>query len=148
MDKIVGIGNALTDILVNIEDDSFLKRLNVNKGGVRFIDKEEFAATNETIARMNPYYSTGGSAGNTVFALARLGLDVAMFGKLGDDVNGDFYRARFRELGGKYITFGSDAHYAEHLAAGFAEAHEAAVQAGFDECVFFQNHHPMCIPLH
>ena len=55
---------------------------------------------------------------------------------------------RFRELGGKYITFGSDAHYAEHLAAGFAEAHEAAVQAGFDECVFFQNHHPMCIPLH
>ena len=47
MDKIVGIGNALTDILVNIEDDSFLKRLNVNKGGVRFIDKEEFAVLQE-----------------------------------------------------------------------------------------------------
>ena len=53
---------------------------------------------------------------------------------------------RFRELGGQYITFGSDAHYAEHLAAHFAEAREAAEYAGFDSCVFFQNHHPMVIP--
>lgn len=99
MDKIVGIGNALTDILVNIEDDSFLKRLNVNKGGVRFIDKEEFATTNETIARMNPYYSTGGSAGNTIRALSMLGLECGFIGKAGNDRYGEFYRKDFDKLG-------------------------------------------------
>ena len=33
---------------------------------------------------------------------------------------------RFKDMGGKFITIGSDAHYAEHLASGFAEAKEAA----------------------
>lgn len=54
---------------------------------------------------------------------------------------------RFHELGGKYITFGSDAHYAEDIAKGLPEAREAALFAGFDCCVFYQNHHPMEIPL-
>ncbi len=53
---------------------------------------------------------------------------------------------RFRELGGKYVTFGSDAHYVEHLAKDFDKAAEAAKYAGFDCCVFFQNHNPMEIP--
>lgn len=50
---------------------------------------------------------------------------------------------RFKELGGKYITLGSDAHYAEDLASDFDKAVEAAKQAGFEYCVFYQNHHPM-----
>lgn len=54
---------------------------------------------------------------------------------------------RFHELGGKYITFGSDAHFAEDIAKGLAEAREAALAAGFDRCVFYQNRHPMEIPL-
>lgn len=53
---------------------------------------------------------------------------------------------RFRELGGKYITFGSDAHYAEDLASNFDKALEAAKYAGFHSCVFYQNHQPMEIP--
>ena len=54
---------------------------------------------------------------------------------------------RFRELGGKYVTFGSDAHYVEDLAKDFDKAAEAARYAGFQSCVFFQNRNPMEIPL-
>ncbi|MBR1810581.1 MAG: histidinol-phosphatase HisJ family protein [Clostridia bacterium] len=53
---------------------------------------------------------------------------------------------RFRELGGKYITFASDAHYVSDLAYGFSEAMEAAKYAGFTSCVFYQQHNPMEIP--
>ncbi|MDR1629989.1 MAG: histidinol-phosphatase HisJ family protein [Oscillospiraceae bacterium] len=54
---------------------------------------------------------------------------------------------RFRELGGKYITIGSDAHYAEHLAAGFDDALEVAQEAGFDCVTLFQNRDPVEIPI-
>lgn len=54
---------------------------------------------------------------------------------------------RFRELGGKHITLGSDAHYAEHLAAGFDEALDVALEAGFDCISLFQNRHPVEIPI-
>lgn len=53
---------------------------------------------------------------------------------------------RFHELGGKYITFGSDAHYVQDLAADFDKALEAAKYAGFKSCVFYQNRQPMEIP--
>ena len=49
--------------------------------------------------------SPGGSAGNTLFALARLGAPAAFLGKTGDCANGQFYRARFAELGGDSSRF-------------------------------------------
>jgi len=54
---------------------------------------------------------------------------------------------RFKDMGGKFITIGSDAHYAEHLASGFAEAKEAALAAGFKSETFFQSHSPFEIPI-
>ncbi len=50
---------------------------------------------------------------------------------------------RFRELGGKYVTVGSDAHYAEHLAADIDAAYSAALEAGFDSITFFQKRTPL-----
>ncbi len=50
---------------------------------------------------------------------------------------------RFKELGGKYVTVGSDAHYAEHLAADIDMAYNAALEAGFESITFFQKRIPM-----
>lgn len=50
---------------------------------------------------------------------------------------------RFKELGGKYVSVGSDAHYAEHLAADIDMAYSCAIEAGFDSITFFQKHTPM-----
>ena len=54
---------------------------------------------------------------------------------------------RFKELGGKYITVGSDAHYAEHLAAGIDKAYDAAYKAGFENIAFFQKRTPMLMKI-
>ncbi len=50
---------------------------------------------------------------------------------------------RFKELGGKYVSVGSDAHYAEHLAADIDMAYNAALEAGFDSITFFEKRTPM-----
>ena len=50
---------------------------------------------------------------------------------------------RFKELGGKYVTVGSDAHYAEHLAADIDMAYSCALEAGFDCITFFQKRTPI-----
>lgn len=54
---------------------------------------------------------------------------------------------RFRALGGKFVTYGSDAHYAEHLAAGAETAYDMAKAAGFDCITFFQQRTPMQMPI-
>lgn len=54
---------------------------------------------------------------------------------------------RFKEMGGKYITVGSDAHYAEHLANDIDKALDAALEAGFECVTFFQKRTPMLMKI-
>lgn len=56
------------------------------------------------------------------------------------------YVRLFRELGGKYITLGSDAHMPEHLAVGMAEGIAAAKEAGFTAATVFVNRQPVELP--
>ncbi len=50
---------------------------------------------------------------------------------------------RFKELGGNFVSVGSDAHFAEHLASDIDKAYDCAVKAGFDSITFYQKHTPM-----
>lgn len=54
---------------------------------------------------------------------------------------------RYRELGGKLITIGSDAHYAEHLGAGIEQGYELALKCGFDSIAVYQNRVPTMVPI-
>lgn len=54
---------------------------------------------------------------------------------------------RFRELGGKLISVGSDAHYAQHIAVGIKTALDVAKNAGFDAVTIFQKRHAIEIPI-
>ena len=54
--------------------------------------------------------------------------------------------SRFKELGGKYITIGSDAHKTSDLAAGILEGFEIAHQAGFSHFTIYCNRKPMLFP--
>ena len=56
------------------------------------------------------------------------------------------YVRQFRELGGKYVTLGSDAHTPEHMAIGMREGIAAAKEAGFDCATVFINRSPLQIP--
>lgn len=54
---------------------------------------------------------------------------------------------RYKQLGGEYITVGSDAHFAEHLGAGIEQAYQMALKCGFDKVALYQNRTPTLIPI-
>ncbi|MBQ2847566.1 MAG: histidinol-phosphatase HisJ family protein [Clostridia bacterium] len=54
---------------------------------------------------------------------------------------------RYKELGGKLLTIGSDAHYAEHLGAGIEQGYELALKCGFDKIALYQDRTPTLIPI-
>lgn len=54
---------------------------------------------------------------------------------------------RFRALGGEFVTYGSDAHYAEDIGKGMEEAFDVMRQAGFRELTLFQRRTPLQLPI-
>ena len=59
----------------------------------------------------------------------------------------DWVLRRYRELGGQYVTIGSDAHVAKYVGAGFTEAAAALKRTGFDSYTIYKNRCPIQIPL-
>lgn len=49
------------------------------------------------------------------------------------------YVRRFRELGGEFLTLGSDAHFTEHVGAGIDRGYEIAENCGFEYVTYFRN---------
>ncbi len=96
MKKVLGIGNALIDILVQVEDETILDELSLPKGSMQLIDTQRYHDISERIAQMPKKRATGGSACNTVLALARLGAEPAIIGKISDDDNGTFFAENCR----------------------------------------------------
>lgn len=54
---------------------------------------------------------------------------------------------RFRKLGGKYITIGTDAHTADMVGKGIERGIEAAKEAGFDAYYIYEKHNPVRIEI-
>ena len=54
---------------------------------------------------------------------------------------------KFKKMGGRYVAVGSDAHFAEHLAADIEKAYEVALEAGFECITFFQKRTPMLMKI-
>ena len=86
---VVGIGNAIVDIIDNTDDD-FLQRHGMAKGGMALIDE---ARAEAIYAAMGPAIAlSGGSAGNTIAGLASLGARCGYIGKVRDDQLGAVFR--------------------------------------------------------
>ena len=103
---VLGAGSPIVDLLVSI-DDGFLKSIAAAKGGMELVDQSMIESLLNKIPG-NPVKAPGGSAGNTIFGLARLGVPVAFLGKVGADADGDYYRKRLVELGGRDSSFRFD----------------------------------------
>lgn len=54
---------------------------------------------------------------------------------------------RFKELGGKYITIGTDSHNADSVGKGIKEGIEVAKKAGFKQYTIYENHKPIMIDI-
>lgn len=98
MKRIAGIGNALTDMLVNMPDDSILAKYSLAKGSMNLVDGELQTAVSKAVAGSPYTLSLGGSAGNTIRALASLGYATGFIGEVGRDTTGDFFEQALRNL--------------------------------------------------
>lgn len=99
MNKIIGMGNALVDVLVRIDDDSLLEKLHLPKGSMQLIQEDTLSEIRKYTSGMKIHRSTGGSAGNTVCALAALGANPGFIGKVGQDETGAFFGDTLRQRG-------------------------------------------------
>ncbi len=99
MKSILGMGNALTDILAVLPDDTLLKTFHLPKGSMQHVDKE----TGEKILQaLKPYgvkYVAGGSAANTISCTSRFGMPSYFIGKVGDDELGHLFQSDQEEAG-------------------------------------------------
>lgn len=67
--------------------------------------------------------------------------------KLGKTMPEEDVVRRFKQLGGEFVTVGSDAHYAKDIGAGVDVGMEIAQRSGFDCVTLFQNRQPVQIPI-
>ena len=71
MKKILGIGNALVDVLVKLENEQFLSEYNLPKGSMQLVVERDFAKRLLMVLKSaNPQTTSGGSAANTIHGLA------------------------------------------------------------------------------
>jgi sugar/nucleoside kinase (ribokinase family) len=91
MKKILGMGNALTDILLQISDDVVLEKLNLPKGSMQLINLNKSEEIRDCLDFSDALMATGGSASNTVNGVARLGGSAGFIGKIGKDEVGVFF---------------------------------------------------------
>ncbi len=98
---VVGIGNAIVDVLVHA-DDAFLAEYAIDKGAMTLVDAERA----EFLYRgMGPGVEvSGGSAANTLTAVAALGGRAAYIGKVCNDQLGDVFTHDIRDAGVRYDT--------------------------------------------
>jgi fructokinase len=93
---VVGIGNAMVDVLAQV-DDSFLSRHAMRKGAMTLVDTAQAEAI--YVAMPPGQEKSGGSAGNTCAVAAALGSRVAYLGKVADDQLGAVFRHDIQAAG-------------------------------------------------
>jgi sugar/nucleoside kinase (ribokinase family) len=98
---VLGIGNAIVDVLSRADDD-FLIRRGLAKGAMQLIDEDDATALYDAMAA--GVEMSGGSAANTIAGIASFGGRAAFFGKLRDDQLGDVFAHDIRSLGVAFDT--------------------------------------------
>ncbi|GAF04437.1 adenosine kinase [Saccharicrinis fermentans] len=97
MSKVLGMGNALVDILARIEHDDLLEKLNLPKGSMQLVDADTSSKVLDEIANYTKEQASGGSAANTIHGLSCLAVSTGFFGKVGRDELGAFFKKDMSE---------------------------------------------------
>jgi sugar/nucleoside kinase (ribokinase family) len=103
--KILGIGNALVDVLIRLENDNFLSEYNLPKGSMQLVDKDFALRLLMVLKSANPQVTSGGSAANTIHGLAKLGVETGYIGKIGPDDFGTIFTEDLQKNKIKPILF-------------------------------------------
>jgi sugar/nucleoside kinase (ribokinase family) len=108
MKKILGIGNALVDILTFIDSDKTLDRFSLPKGSMQLVDSDKSHQVKEGTSGFPRSKASGGSAANTIHGLAMLGAKTGFIGTVGKDETGDFFENDMKKAGVKTMLLRRD----------------------------------------
>ncbi len=104
---LVGIGNALVDFEVQV-DDAFIEQISVTKGGMTLSSAAEQKKVLEALQSRPRKISSGGSAANTVHGASVLGANSYYLGRVANDENGKHYTEDMRTCGVGFCGPGAD----------------------------------------
>ena len=99
MKSILGIGNALTDILAVLPDDTLLNTFHLPVGSMQHVDRETGDKIWAALKPLGVKYVAGGSAANTITCTAILGMPSSFIGKVGDDELGHLFKSDQEQYG-------------------------------------------------
>ena len=91
MKNILGIGNALVDIMTKLDSDSYLAHFGLPKGSMVLVDAVKSKSVSDGTLHLKKTIRSGGSAANTIHGLAWMGLDTGFIGKIGKDELGKVF---------------------------------------------------------
>ena len=98
--KILGIGNAIVDVFVKVNDDFLLKN-NLTKGSMKLLEKQEFESLKSTIKIEK--IEAGGSVANTMAGVAYLKGDASFIGKIKSDEFGKIYKKSLEKINVSFL---------------------------------------------
>ncbi len=99
MKRILGIGNALVDIMTLLHGEYILREFNLPKGSMQLVDREKSEGIKAATEIFPRTWTSGGSAANTIHGLAMLGADTGFIGSIGRDDIGDFFENDMKKAG-------------------------------------------------
>ncbi|ELP94050.1 ribokinase, putative [Entamoeba invadens IP1] len=92
MATVLGIGNALLDLLCNVPDE-VLTELELPKGSMQLINEKQNQTILKVVSKYPKIVVSGGSASNCIHSVAHLGVKCTLQGKIGKDANGKAFEA-------------------------------------------------------
>ncbi len=107
---VVGLGNAIMDALVRIEDDSVLGQLGLTRGSMHPVDDARWRDVFERVQHLGVEMASGGSCANTVSTMALLGAKALYCGQIGNDPFGEAYTRSMSATCGGHALVQSGTH--------------------------------------
>ncbi|SEF64560.1 adenosine kinase [Parabacteroides chinchillae] len=95
----IGLGNALVDVLLKLDNDNVLSEIGIKKGAMDMIDQQQMLAIRKAQEHLERSQAPGGSVCNTMRAMAFLDAKTGFIGKIGSDSVGKFYEKALEEAG-------------------------------------------------
>ena len=99
MKRILGIGNALVDVMTLVTGDYILQEFNLPKGSMQLVNAEKSQGIKSATQYFPRTWTSGGSAANTIHGLSMLGADTGFIGSIGRDDTGDFFENDMKKAG-------------------------------------------------
>jgi sugar/nucleoside kinase (ribokinase family) len=99
---VAGLGNALMDALVVIDDEELLSTLHLDRGTTHMVDHEGWERAYNNVRQLRVMFDSGGSCANTIATVGLLGGRAIFCGQVGDDQMGRMYAKALEQACGDH----------------------------------------------